>query len=252
MSPDSNSPAAFSPLRAEVPTKKAPICSGSRDRLVLGHLCTVRPENRRNSVTSLPTPTGSPKVRAAGSVQSVCLCPAPEGQGRSCSAGRAPACRSREDSQRRVASAACSAGSPLSSVTCASALVPQCVVHPTGCASRPISTHQRTRLKSRLRRLGTVCPNSTRCRGRARCAMNTKIGDKIKHNKKNICTKFHVIPVYLQRAPSQQLILHKTFCTTPLRTPLRLGGPSQTMREGGCNASAPDRRLSSHRDCLPL
>jgi hypothetical protein len=43
LTPDSVSPGPIYPLRAESLTKRPANCSGSRDRPVLGHLCTAEP-----------------------------------------------------------------------------------------------------------------------------------------------------------------------------------------------------------------
>ena len=65
LTPDSSSPGSYYPLRAEDPTRRPPKCSGSLDRSVLGHLCTIRPGNSGNSVASLPVCTGARRARCA-------------------------------------------------------------------------------------------------------------------------------------------------------------------------------------------
>jgi hypothetical protein len=61
---DSDSPGTISTLRADVPTRRASSCSGSRDRPVLGHLCTIRPETRGNARAGAQAGSGRHRWRA--------------------------------------------------------------------------------------------------------------------------------------------------------------------------------------------
>ena len=72
LTPDSSSPGGNYPLWAEDPTDRPAKCSGSLDRPVLAHLCTIRPKNSGNGVASLAGLTGTTRSRSVGAARLVC------------------------------------------------------------------------------------------------------------------------------------------------------------------------------------
>lgn len=71
LTPDSSSPGGNYPPRVEDPTARPAKCSGSLNRPVLGHLCTIRPKNSGNGVASLASWTETTRSRSVGAARLV-------------------------------------------------------------------------------------------------------------------------------------------------------------------------------------
>lgn len=71
LTPDLSSPGGNYPLGAEDPTARPTKFSGSVNRPVLAHLCTIRPKNSGNGVASLAGLTETMQSRSVGAARLV-------------------------------------------------------------------------------------------------------------------------------------------------------------------------------------